>query len=114
MELAKIHAEFAEFRAAQTKEPGKIGWESKAVLRFVRARLDERFAALHAGNKEPVVVNVTVDTEPLARAIAEAIRGVAIAMLQRPKRSVSIEHSDGSRSTVREGQVPGQDIAGAT
>ena len=84
--------------------PGKVGPEGQAILRFVRARLDERFAALEAEKTPPVVVNI--DAAELAEVLAVAIEGVgkviAAALIQRQKRSVHIEHSDGSRSTVRE------------
>ena len=72
----------------------RLSDESKSVLRFVRARLDERFAALAAlpaapdvrvenqVDVAPAAVNVTVNTEPIAEAIAEAIGTLGLAITE--------------------------------
>jgi hypothetical protein len=103
-ELARLRAEVQ----SQRRDPTKVSPEGKAILKFVRAKLDERIAQVRAENANAAdpVVNVTVDLAPLAEIIGDAIQkmgeAVAVAMANRPKRSVNIEYSDGSISRIRE------------
>jgi hypothetical protein len=81
--------------------------EGKAILKFVRGKLDERIAQVRAENANAAdpVVNVTVDLVPLAEIIGDAIQkmgeAVAVAMSARHKRTLRVEHGDSS-SVIRE------------